>query len=175
MNYSIILYILGWILNFEAGFLVLPGIVAIIYREKSGFAILATLLMCLFLGLLLTRKKPKSTVFYTKEGFITVSLGWIVLSIFGAMPFIFSREIPSVTDALFETISGFTTTGASILNEVESLSHCILFWRSFTHWIGGMGVLVFILAILPLCGGYNTVSYTHLDVYKRQALSTCTN
>ena len=155
MNYSIILYILGWILNFEAGFLVLPGIVAIIYREKSGFAILATLLMCLFLGLLLTRKKPKSTVFYTKEGFITVSLGWIVLSIFGAMPFIFSREIPSVTDALFETISGFTTTGASILNEVESLSHCILFWRSFTHWIGGMGVLVFILAILPLCGGYN--------------------
>lgn len=155
MNYSIILYILGWILNFEAGFLTLPGIVAIIYKEKSGFAILATLLACLFLGLLLTRKKPKSTVFYTKEGFITVALGWIILSIFGAMPFLLSGEIPSVTDALFETISGFTTTGASILNEVESLSHCILFWRSFTHWIGGMGVLVFILAILPLSGGYN--------------------
>ena len=104
MNYSIILYILGWILNFEAGFLTLPGIVAIIYKEKSGFAILATLLACLFLGLLLTRKKPKSTVFYTKEGFITVALGWIILSIFGAMPFLLSGEIPSVTDALLSLI-----------------------------------------------------------------------
>ena len=105
-------------------------------------------------GFLLSRRKPSNTVFYAKEGFLCVSLSWVFLSVFGALPFILSREIPSVTDALFEAISGFTTTGASILPDVEALSHCILFWRSFTHWIGGMGVLVFILAIIPMAGGH---------------------
>ncbi len=100
-------------------------------------------------------KKPKSTVFYAREGFVAVSLSWIVLSITGALPLFLSGEFPSYTDALFETISGLTTTGASILTDVEALSKCNLFWRSFTHWIGGMGVLVLILAILPLAGGYN--------------------
>ena len=100
-----------------------------------------------------TRKRPKSQVFYLKEGCITTSLSWILLSFFGCLPFYLSKEIPSFTDALFETISGFTTTGASILNDVEALSHCALFWRSFTHWIGGMGVLVFLLAVIPLSGG----------------------
>ena len=107
------------------------------------------------LGTLMTCRKPNSHIFYLKEGCIITSLSWIVLSIFGALPFIISREIPSFTDALFETISGFTTTGASILTDVEALSYCMLFWRSFTHWIGGMGVLVFLLAIIPLSGGSN--------------------
>ena len=101
----------------------------------------------------MTHRKPKSTVFYLKEGCVITALSWIFLSLFGCIPFVLSGEIPSFTDALFETISGFTTTGASILSEVESLSHCSLFWRSFTHWIGGMGVLVFLLAIVPMSGG----------------------
>ena len=103
----------------------------------------------------MSRKKPSNTVFYAKEGFVSVALSWIVLSIFGALPFYFSGEIPLFEDALFEVISGFTTTGASVLSDVEALSRCMLMWRSFTHWIGGMGVLVFILAVLPLAGGYN--------------------
>ena len=101
----------------------------------------------------MTWKPPKSQVFYLKEGCIATALSWIILSFFGCLPFYLSGEIPSLTDALFETVSGFTTTGASILNNVEGLSYCALFWRSFTHWIGGMGVLVFLLAVIPLSGG----------------------
>lgn len=153
MNYSIIIYVIGSVLKFEAAFLVLPCITAVVYREKSGFAFLFTALLCLFSGLLATHKKPKHNVFYAKEGFVTVSLCWIVLSIFGALPFVLNGEIPNIEDALFETISGFTTTGSTILTDVEVLSRCSLFWRSFTHWIGGMGVLVFVLAVLPLTGG----------------------
>lgn len=104
---------------------------------------------------LIDSKKAKKLKAYTREGFLTVALSWIVLSLFGALPFIISGEIPNFVDALFETVSGFTTTGASILPNVELLSQTSLFWRSFTHWIGGMGVLVFILAILPLSGAYN--------------------
>lgn len=155
MNYSIISYILGWVLTIESIFMFIPCIVAAIYREKEGFAFLIVALLCLAIGLLRIRKKTKSQVFYAKEGFVTVALSWIIMSIFGALPFVINRDIPSFTDALFETISGFTTTGASILSDVEALSHCSLFWRSFTHWIGGMGVFVFLLAILPLTGGYN--------------------
>ena len=155
MNYSIISYILGWVLTIESIFMFIPCIVAAIYREKEGFAFLIVALLCLAIGLLRIRKKTKSQVFYAKEGFVTVALSWIIMSIFGALPFVINRDIPSFTDALFETISGFTTTGASILSNVEALSHCSLFWRSFTHWIGGMGVFVFLLAILPLTGGYN--------------------
>ena len=155
MNYSIIIHILGWVLNLQGIFLSLPCIVAVIYKEKSGYAFLVTMLLCLLLGTIATKFTKRDSVFYAKEGFVAVALSWIVLSIFGALPFYISNEIPSYTDALFETISGFTTTGASILTDVEALSHCSLFWRSFTHWIGGMGVLVFILAVLPLVGGYN--------------------
>ncbi|MDO4274494.1 MAG: TrkH family potassium uptake protein [Eubacteriales bacterium] len=163
MNYSIIIYIIGWILKLEAAFMALPGITAIIYREEAGYAFLITMALCLLAGIPLTAKKPTNKVFYTKEGFVTVALSWIVLSIVGALPFMFSRTIPHPIDAIFETVSGFTTTGASILAEVESLPHCILFWRSFTHWIGGMGVLVFILCLLPLAGGY------HMNLMKAES------
>ena len=153
MNTSMVRYILGHVLKLEALLLMFPCIVAGIYKEQSGIYFLLTALLCLIIGFTLSAKKPKNTTLYLKEGCITTALSWIILSIFGALPFVFSGEIPSFTDALFEVISGFTTTGASILSEVESLSHCMLFWRSFTHWIGGMGVLVFLLAVIPMSGG----------------------
>ena len=154
MNISIIRYILGSVLKFEAALMLLPCLVAVNYRETSGFSFVITILLCLAFGFLLSHRRPSSTVFYMKEGFLSVSLSWILLSIFGALPFLISGEIPAVEDALFEAVSGFTTTGSSILTDVEALTHCILFWRSFTHWIGGMGILVFILAILPMAGGH---------------------
>ena len=153
MNYALIRYLLGWVLIFESCFLTLPCITAVIYQEREGFAFLAVLALCLVLGMLLTARRPKRDTFYTKEGFVVVTLAWVLLSAMGALPFVFNGDIPSFTDALFETISGFTTTGASILSDVEALSRCSLFWRSFTHWIGGMGVIVFILAVLPMTGG----------------------
>lgn len=153
MNKSVIRFLLGKVLKTEAVLMVLPCLVALIYREAAGIYYLITLVICGILGFLLCLKRPESFVFYLKEGCITTALSWIFLSLFGALPFFLSGEIPSYLDALFETISGFTTTGASILTDVESLSHCSLFWRSFTHWIGGMGVLVFIMAIIPLSGG----------------------
>ena len=155
MNRSMIRYILGWVLNIEALLMMLPALVAVIYRERAVFGFLITIVLCAAVGLLLVHKKPVSTVFYLKEGCIATALSWIVMSVFGCLPFLFSGEIPSFTDALFETISGFTTTGASILSDVECLSRSILFWRSFTHWIGGMGVLVFLLAVGPMSGGSN--------------------
>ena len=163
MNYSIIIYIIGMILEIEAVFMALPAITALIYQETSGVAFLITIALCLVIGLPLTRKKPTRKAFYTKEGFVTVALSWIVLSIIGAIPFVISRSIPNPVDALFETVSGFTTTGASILSDVEALPHCMLMWRSFTHWIGGMGVLVFILSLLPLTGGY------HMNLMKAES------
>ena len=153
MNSSIIRYILGYVLKIESCLMLLPCMVAVIFREKFGLCYLTVSLICLLLGVLMTHRKPKNFVFYLKEGCVITALSWIFLSFFGCLPFFFSREIPSFTDALFETVSGFTTTGASILSDVESLSHCSLFWRSFTHWIGGMGVLVFLLAIVPMSGG----------------------
>lgn len=156
MNYRMITYIVGWILNIEGALLLLPLIVAGIYKEgPEAMAIALTMLMCFVIGFIITRFKPKNKVLYAKEGFVIVSLSWIVLSIFGMLPFVLSGAIPSVFDALFETVSGFTTTGASILTDVEALGKSMIFWRSFTHWIGGMGVLVFIMAILPLSGGNN--------------------
>lgn len=153
MNRSIIIYILGWVIRLEGFFMVLPALVALYYGEAAGFSYVLCAFVCLILGWLITRRKPYNTKFYAREGFVTVALSWIVLSIIGALPLVISREIPDITDALFEIISGFTTTGASILQNVELLSNCNLFWRAFSHWIGGMGVLVFILAILPLAGG----------------------
>ncbi|MBQ8231063.1 MAG: TrkH family potassium uptake protein, partial [Lachnospiraceae bacterium] len=154
MNFAIVRYILGWILKFEAGFLLLPAIVGLIYGEMTDtLAYVGTALLCLAAALLLSLKKPDHFQLYTREGFVSVALGWILLSMFGALPFVFTGDIPNYIDALFETISGFTTTGASILSDVEALSRANIFWRSFTHWIGGMGVFVFIMAILPLMGG----------------------
>ena len=155
MNTSIIRYILGHVLRIEALLLLLPCMIAVYFRESQGWYYLLTAALCLVLGMLMTWKKPKSSIFYLKEGCIATAMSWIFLSVFGCLPFCISGEIPSFTNALFETISGFTTTGASILEDVEALSHCALFWRSFTHWIGGMGVLVFLLAIIPMSGGSN--------------------
>jgi len=155
MNTSIIRYILGHIIKLEGFFMLLPCIIALIFHEEELFVYLAMSATCLLLGSLLTIKKAKDNIFYLKEGCVATALSWIVLSFFGAIPFVLTGEIPHFTDAMFETVSGFTTTGASILTNVEALSHTSLFWRSFTHWIGGMGVLVFLLAIVPLTGGSN--------------------
>ncbi len=155
MNLRMIKYTLGWLLVFEAIFLAIPGIAAIVYREKAGFAILASLLICLALGMAGIWKKPKNTTLYSKDGFALVALSWIALSIFGALPFTFAGITEHYIDSLFETVSGFTTTGASIFSDVEALPKCIILWRSFTHWVGGMGVLVFIMAFLPLGGAHN--------------------
>lgn len=155
MNFGFIKYIIGWILNFQSVFLLVPCIVAMIYNEKSGIAFLLSALISFLIGALFTRKKPENRSFYAKEGFVSVALGWIALSVSGALPFLISGEIPDVFNALFESISGYTTTGATILSDVEALSKCMLFWRSFTHWVGGMGVLVFVLCILPLADGNN--------------------
>lgn len=155
MNYAMIAYVIGWILNCEGFLMLLPCLTAVIYQETAGFSFAAAMALCFLFGVPLTVRKPKNMVFYTKEGFVSVSLSWIVLSVMGSLPFLFSGSITNPVDALFETVSGFTTTGASILSDVEALPRCILFWRSFTHWIGGMGVLVFILSLLPLTGGYH--------------------
>lgn len=153
MNSSMIRYLLGSVLKIEGALLLLPCLVSLCYREQVGVYYLIVAVSCLLLGLAMTWIKPKDVVFYLKEGCVTTSLSWIFMSFFGALPFWLSGEIPSLTDALFETVSGFTTTGASILENVEVLSYTALFWRSFTHWIGGMGVLVFLLAIISLSGG----------------------
>ncbi len=137
----------------EASLLLLSCLVAVIYQEKAGFFLLGTALLCAVIGGCLTIKKPEDNGIYSKEGFVIVALSWIVMSCLGAIPFVLSGAIPSYVDALFETVSGFSTTGASILSDVESLPKCLLFWRSFTHWIGGMGVLVFVMAVIPLSGG----------------------
>lgn len=153
MNIRAIIYILGWILNIEGAFMLLPFIVSLLYREPQGAAFLMVSVLCILIGSLIVLKKPRNMEFFEKGGFVTVAFGWILMSIFGALPFCINGDIPNFTDALFETVSGFTTTGASILTDIEALSHCSLFWRSFTNWVGGMGVLVFLLAILPLTKG----------------------
>jgi len=153
MNIKAIIYVLGWALNIEGAFMLLPFLTGLIYGESEGWAFLIVALLCFVFGLLAILKKPKNMVFYEKEGFVTVAFSWILLSIFGSLPFVINGDIPDFTNALFETVSGFTTTGASILTDVEALSHASLLWRSFTNWIGGMGVLVFLLAVMPLKGG----------------------
>ena len=152
MNYGLIAYVLGWILNIEAVLMLPAGIVAIIYGEKDGMSILISMILCLIFGMGVLFAKPKKKITYAREGFLIVSLSWFLMSVFGALPFRISGYIPHMVDAIFETASGFTTTGASILTDVEALPHCLLFWRSFTHWVGGMGVLVFLIAILPMAG-----------------------
>ena len=133
----------------------IPCLTAAVYGESIGFCYLAVAAACGLIGFLCVRKKPASKIFFAREGFVTVSLGWIILSLFGCMPFLLGGEITHFEDALFEIVSGFTTTGASILDKVEDLSKASLIWRSFSHWIGGMGILVFLLAVLPMTGDYN--------------------
>ena len=154
MNKRVIVYVLGAVLLIEAALMLLPLLVAVIYRERTGWYFFWVLLGAAVLGALALRLGGrKRSAMYAKEGLIAVALSWIVLSLVGAVPFTLSREIPSYLDAVFEMISGFTTTGSSILPDVEALSRCMLFWRSFSHWIGGMGILVFMMAILRLEGG----------------------
>lgn len=141
---------IGQIIKLEAVLLVLPLAVSIIYRERCALSFLITALASLFVGFAVTLiSKPGNRLIYAKEGFVIVALAWLALSAIGAVPFVLSGEVRSYADAFFETVSGFTTTGASVLTDVEGMSHGLLFWRSFTHWVGGMGVLVFIMAIIP--------------------------
>lgn len=150
MNRRMVLYTVGTVIKLEALLMLLPTVCALIYKESCVKALLISIALSLAAGFALTLiSRPGNKVIYAREGFITVALAWIALSAFGALPFYISGEIPSYIDAFFETASGFTTTGASILTDVEAMSRGLLFWRSFTHWVGGMGVLVFIMAIVP--------------------------
>ncbi len=139
----------GLIVLLEALLLAIPTVVGLIYRETSVFAFLFSIAIAVLVGSgMVLLSKPKHRLIYAKEGFAITSLAWLLLSLIGALPFFLSRQIPSFVDSFFETVSGFTTTGASILNRVEDLDRCLLFWRSFTHWVGGMGVLVFLMAFI---------------------------
>lgn len=153
MNLSVIIYVLGWVMNIEAAFMLLPCIVSVIYGESEGFAFLWVLLAAALVGTIIVSRKPKDIKFYLKESFAAVALSWILLSVIGCLPFYINGDIPHFADALFETVSGFTTTGSTVIANVEGMARCSLFWRSFTNWIGGMGVLVFLLAVLPMVGG----------------------
>ena len=150
MDTKIVRYILCRMLGVEAALLLVPVLVAVIYQEKCGIVFLIPIAILCLLFLVAGRKRPEHGQIYGKEGMVIVALAWILWSLFGAMPFTLSGYIPSYVDAFFETVSGFTTTGSSIIPDVEVLPHCLLFWRSFTHWIGGMGVLVFVLVVTSL-------------------------
>ena len=152
MNYSIIRYMLGKVFFLMGIFLLLPAFISVIYKETEGWYFFICAVVCILLGWLLS-KKPKDNTFYAREGFLVVASSWVLISLIGAVPIFVSGEFKSYTDALFEIVSGFTTTGASVCNNVEALSHSTLLWRSFSHWLGGMGVLVFLLAFLPMTGG----------------------
>lgn len=149
MNYKMVFKTVGRLLQAEALFMLLPLAVSVYYNEKLLYVYGIVIAILLFIGTLFSLPKLETRTIYAREGFLIVSLSWILLSFFGALPFVISGAIESFVDALFETVSGFTTTGASILNNIEALPKSILFWRSFTHWIGGMGIIVFVLAFLP--------------------------
>lgn len=149
MNYKIISYSIGRILLVEAILLVLPAIVSVIYNDGALASFAITIAALTVTGLLSVRKKPKDRSIYAKEGYVIVAFTWVFMSLFGALPFYLSGGIPNFIDAFFETVSGFTTTGSTILQNIETLPRSLLFWRSFTHWIGGMGILVFVIAIMP--------------------------
>ena len=155
MNYSIVRYFVGWVLLAVGAFMLIPTALALISDDGVGTAFALSASLALAAGLVSCCVKPHDRSMYSKEGFAAVSLGWIAMSLVGALPLWISGFTPSFTDALFEVISGFTTTGASILTDVEALPPSLLLWRSLTHWIGGMGVLMFLLAILPAAGGDN--------------------
>ncbi len=163
MNRAMIRNILGSVLEIEAALLFIPVLTALFYRESVGWYYLGAAALCFLVGFLFKLRKPKDTVFYLKEGCVITGLSWILLSFFGCLPLFASGEIPRFEDALFETVSGFTTTGASIVPAVEELTHTALMWRSLTHWIGGMGVLVFLLAILPSSGS------SHMNIMRAES------
>jgi len=153
MNYRAVLRYLGQVLMIEGLFLIPALLVCVIYGEyPEAKAFLLTIIAALFTGYLLSRIQIRDSI-YAREGFVIVALSWIAMSFFGGLPFYFSGAIPSLVDCWFESVSGFTTTGASILTEVEGMAYGLLYWRSFTHWLGGMGVLVFLLAIVPMARG----------------------
>ena len=153
MNKQMIRYVLGLVLLIEGALLLLPLAVALLYRETTWKHFGLTIAVCLILGGCMIIRKPRRRTLFPKDGFVIAALTWIVISLVGALPFSLSGQIPRYIDALFEVISGFTTTGSSILPRVEALDKGMLFWRSFSHWIGGMGILVFMLALLPAMGG----------------------
>ncbi len=150
MNKKMIIYILGKMLGVEGALLLIPAVVSLIYGEKTGISFLAVAAVLGVIYLVLGRRKPKNNRIYGKEGFAVVGLAWVLWSLFGALPFVISGAVPNYVDAFFETVSGFTTTGSTILQEIESLPRGINFWRCFTHWIGGMGVLVFVMMVTSL-------------------------
>ena len=156
MNYKMVRYTLGILLLFEAFFFIVPIITALYYNEMKALdSFIITAVICIVLAAPFIIKKPKNSELFAKEGFVIVSLSWILLSIFGALPLVISGDVPNFIDAFFEMVSGFTTTGSSIIPAVEEMTHATLIWRSFSNWIGGMGVLVFIMAFLPLGGAQN--------------------
>lgn len=154
MNYRMIRHVLGLILLFLAALMLLP-VAAGLYYGENVLNFIITIAVTAALGLLLSRSKPRTTALFARDGYVIVGLGWILLSLLGALPFVLSGSIPNYIDAVFETVSGFTTTGATILDDIEGLPRGDSFWRMFTHWIGGMGVLVFIMAIMPMSGEHS--------------------
>ena len=155
MNIKMLFYILGKVLLIEGVLMILPVVCGLFYGESQVIFYIALAAIYIGAGFLISMKKPKNMTIFIKDGCVATALSWLVLSICGCIPFMLTKEIPSFTDAVFETVSGFTTTGASILTDVEAMSHTSLMWRSLTHWIGGMGVLVFLLAVVPMAGGSN--------------------
>lgn len=150
-----IIYILGCVLELVGAALTVPFAVGLIYSEKQAWSYLIVAGVSVLIGTLLILRKPKNNKLFAKEGFVAVALSWVTMSIVGSIPFMITKEIPSFMTAFFEIVSGFTTTGATNLTEVESLSHASLFWRSETHWLGGVGVIIFILAVVRMTGGYS--------------------
>ena len=150
MNRKMVYYMTGRIILLEGALLLVPLIVSFIYRDVGTVPFLITIGVCAAVGGALSYFfRNTSQVIFAKEGFLITALAWLTVSAIGAIPFVLAHQIPSYIDAFFETVSGFTTTGASILTHVESMSHSLLFWRSFTHWMGGMGVLVLMVAVMP--------------------------
>ena len=151
MNYNMIAYLLGNILHIEGLLLSVPVLVAFVYKEElSATSFIAAAVTCLIAGAILQSREPENKRIYGREGFVVAALSWIVMSLFGAIPYYLTRSIPGFINCYFETVSGFTTTGATMLMEIERLDHAVLFWRCFTQWIGGMGILVFMLAVMPM-------------------------
>lgn len=149
MNYQMLRYVMGQIFKLTSALMGFPLMVALYYKDEGVLPLVVVLVPLLFAGYIMTAHKPTNQTIYAREGFVIVAFAWILLSVFGALPFVISGAIPNFVDALFETVSGFTTTGSTLLSDIESLPMSLLMWRSFTHWIGGMGVLVFALALLP--------------------------
>lgn len=164
MNYEMMAYVLMNIAKVEGFLMFIPAIVSLVYGEKDvAIRIFEIAVILVLVGKIFTRKKPSKSELFIKDGLLIVGLAWIIFSVIGAMPYYLTGSITSIVDAFFETVSGFTTTGSTILTDIESLPMGILFWRSFTHWIGGMGVLVFVMAIIPLSGG-NTMNIMKAEV-----------